>query len=527
MTFHTKTIYKILKAFRMHDWFFLGLVVVSLFFKLYNFPARYPLWHNDPGWDYIVMDHMVRYSELPITGPLNDIYKSALNSPFYYYFFAPFLLIKNNPIFLGYVNVFLQLITVSSFYLLARFAFGGETAIIASLFFVFHRLIWDQSAMLWLPHSIQPFIYSGYLLLFLSFSRKNYPLLLVSVFLMMTSLGFGLYTVGVLPVYFLCVFITLKKLRVPPAYTAGILGVITASLFINFLGPVILLLRNADLQQMMRVSVYTSSPIIYVQSLLANLHLFLSQILTPYEMLNHILYGIALISFAAALILYMGSKTKSISKKFILLTLLFIIQTIFITSFYTGKVNYWFFSTVFGLFFLVIAEIISRTIPSKPVGMMILKLGVIFFLVKIISVDFVFIHVLNSPKESPFSPVANTIIREVKTIQTNESRDTPNFFLFKIFLDNQEHSAFDAGYWVAMERAFNVKLTTVVSSGNNYITNNTDEYIFLLCIHSDLYKPEYLIQCRSTFEEQFRFHTILRKIYDDGSYVIYVTKKSV
>lgn len=112
----------------------IALVLSGILFRFAFFHGVFFAEERAPDYyrDFLVANHIVRYGEIPLTGPDNK-FGSTLSSPFYFYFLAMFLLINDNIVFLGVINIFLQFFLLILVYFLARNLFGEDVAIIAVL----------------------------------------------------------------------------------------------------------------------------------------------------------------------------------------------------------------------------------------------------------------------------------------------------------------------------------------------------------------------------------------------------------
>lgn len=75
----------------IRNWLFPLLIFISLFIRLYR--LDYPLMNAEAHRDYVVGRHIIRYLEIPLTGPCclwNGKFGTIRNSPSYYYL-VPFL----------------------------------------------------------------------------------------------------------------------------------------------------------------------------------------------------------------------------------------------------------------------------------------------------------------------------------------------------------------------------------------------------------------------------------------------------
>lgn len=131
-----------------HEILLVLILCVALLLRLYGFQDRHYSYQSDYNRDYLVAHHIVAYHEFPLTGTDNQ-FGSRGDSPVYFYLLALPLLIKDDIIFLGLLNILLQLGALVVVYILARSMFGKPVGLIALAFFGLSQSIADQSNFVW------------------------------------------------------------------------------------------------------------------------------------------------------------------------------------------------------------------------------------------------------------------------------------------------------------------------------------------------------------------------------------------
>src|SRR5689334_19933151 len=98
---------KIIKFLHKHryDLCFVLLLAYSLAVRISGLNPHY--FASDLQRDYLIGNHIITFNEAPKFGPGNSVFGSAV-LPIYNYMTAFFLLIKNDAMFLNFVNILLQ-----------------------------------------------------------------------------------------------------------------------------------------------------------------------------------------------------------------------------------------------------------------------------------------------------------------------------------------------------------------------------------------------------------------------------------
>lgn len=538
---------------RWCDAAFCILLLIGLYLRLSN--LHYPINNPEASRDYLVANHIITHHEYPLMGPWNGVFGPIKNSPLYYYILAGFLLVKNNIMFLGIMNVFLQLATGGIIYVLARKMFNGVTGLLAAGFFLFSRLNLVQSSEMWQPYLMQPFVNASFLLMFFSHAREKPFLLLAAVFTFFFAAAIHNSVFSLAPIFLTLAFL-IARAQPDPIRTYRNTAMISCISLLVWWTPVAFSLAHTKtwstiLQSSTGVSVTHLSHVAH--NIMNNIGLIFF----------HIRYGEGLAPYAAigfvvtATFLFAGyclreSRAKSIS----LLVLIFMmLQTIVLASFIDKPLQPHYFTPLFGIFFVIIAEQIrwfsSRNFPCASIG-----IATVFFLLYNFSGGFNFIRfgiIMHPPSYTASSaasllsgilPIAvvaypedghtarqiesaygvrDAILYETYNIQKRERLAPTVFSRMIVYKDlGVPKLVTDAPFWVMLENKTHMKLTRVDDlAGNSYEQSADPRYAFLVCEYTSGTDGG----CIDTFNEEQRGYLLMNNIYHSFPFSVYLAKQ--
>lgn len=183
------------------------LLTSAVLFNNLNYPNA-----PDAGRDYLIGRHIIQYNEFVLTGPINNVY-GFLNSPLYFYLVSALLLIKDDILFLSVANIFLQILTVLFVCLLARELFGTKTMLGAGILFGLSTQLVSQTAWFWQPYVMPPFLMLSAWLLLVSYKRKKYYLLPVSLAVFLSAGALHMSAFSLTPLFLGVIFLVLRQER--------------------------------------------------------------------------------------------------------------------------------------------------------------------------------------------------------------------------------------------------------------------------------------------------------------------------
>lgn len=514
----TKTIFFWLRQ-HYHDIVFFLLLLIGLFLRLSN--LHYPVNNAEASRDYLIAHHIVAYHEYPLVGPWSGVMGPVKNSPLYYYVLAGFLLIKNDILFLGFVNIVLQLVSIFCIYLLAQKMFCKTTGLIAAGIFLFSHISFVQSSEIWQPYVMQPFINISFLLLYMSHQTKKTAYLLAALFVFIFAGAIHNSAFALLPSLYFFAFLIARLYARPIRTYCAILAVSCASVLVWWIPVVLSFMRTNTLNTLSNTAAHIFIP--------PQASAFISHSANAITSLSYIIHygGISpytIIGIALAMIYVLiryRFRNDDATNPNIWVLLFGILQMITLASVVNAPLGWHHFTPLFGLSFIVIAEMI-RWFSSRGVFSVIIGTIVTCSLLYAASNNFNFVHfkimvypssyIFNRTYASfvtgtpPFYIVKNgdkhrlqevermrqagdAILRHLYTIQNNSSSDAPAFFDIVSYKDvgPQKNFSFisSAPFWVLLEKEMHRKLIrTDDTAGNSFEPIGDRRHLFLICHYS-------------------------------------------
>lgn len=513
--------------------------IFILFLLLTSFLMRvtthtYPFGSDDSNRDYLVAHHIVAYHEYPLTGPFVAVTKSR-NSPSYYYFLAAFMFIKDDPIFLRIINVILQVITIFIIFKLAERLFGRKTAMLTAVIFSFNNYSLIQSAFVWQPWVMQPFINLSYLLLVLAYQKKRYYLTLLSAFIFIFSCSIHMSAIAFGPVFFILLLTILISQKLKTKHYVALFGTIIFSLLL-FFGPIFMaFMKNSHIFTPAANSnlsgIYGSSQIVI--NLIKNIPYFVGGSLFYISSIS--IWTILLSITVCSLLVYYFYRAPKQEKKYSWPLLCSIILSLILLSIVNIKIintkyGIHYFTPVYGLFIILLSRAMIFTFEKnnflRVLGTLLLSIYFGFFLT--------FIYKMSYQNKTDFSlkylqdPAINAIKSDVVLIKNTNNYSDFNFF--KIESKGSDELLgwkYNSTVWAIMERELNVKLVQIDDFNHDgfvQINNKKAKYLFLIC--PEFHTPRTLTtHCISDFLIMHKNYLYNKKTYSNSMYRIDLFEK--
>ncbi len=221
------------------------LLLTALVIRLHF--VTYPILLPDDGdtsRDYLIARHIAIFHEFPLVGPWNGAMQGFWNSPLYYYWLAFFVRMYDSILFVGLVNVILQIASGAVVYEIAKRIAGKSAGLIAAILFLLSDIAVVQSRAFWQPYSMQPFFLCMVLSFILAFQKKNNTWLLGALVLFVISGAMHNSAFGELPVVAVASIYLLfhNKTTLRSLFT---LGFAVFDAFLLCYAPVIVAMRTA------------------------------------------------------------------------------------------------------------------------------------------------------------------------------------------------------------------------------------------------------------------------------------------
>jgi len=525
-----------------------------IFILLSSFVVR--MFYLDPYYsvldvqrDYFIANHIVSYGEFPLLGPIGGGGLVSVSTPFYYYFLALFLLIKNSILFLHLVNVFFQTALVLSIYLLAKNMFSKSTGFIAAVLFGFSQVTLSQSIHIYAPYISQFFLYCSFLLLLLAHNKKSFNAFFGGI--VAYVLSFSLYGLNLIlaPIIFLFGTKIIKDTDIPAREYIKMLIAVSCILFIIYLPTVVYFYQNdfgqegsSGLFQVFLDKFNNASPrtlynlSVHLQYLAGSFlpisnasHSFIggTQVFTGL-IIDHVLSKswlfLLFILIVVGVIHLLTSKTFSRRKIFFLITLTTIMfYVVLVASLKVAYVAVWHYTPILGLFSILIAEAVNSVCCHYHN----------FY--KLASIAFIFSSVCISPlsiekltdqiSKPPIYKVRDALIGEIELISQKDKRGI-NFFDIEEYLKSIGGSSgyflTNPFFWNEIERHFDTRFTKILNTNSLHVldTINSKKYIFLICQTSSAEG------CTVYFSVKHPAHLLEKEIYKDDKFIVYLTRHS-
>jgi len=512
-----------LKKLSWIDFIFVIALVASTLVNIQalDFPKNLEL-HRD----YLVSRHIVVYDEYPLTGASNQIFPALRSSPTYPYFWAGFLLLKDDLMFLGFVNVFLQSAGIVALYLLARKLFGKGTALITALLFSFSTAALFQSGEFWQPHTLQPFINISFLLLALAYFRKSLAFLWGGIFIFFFSASFHYSAYALLPILIaVTIFILKSQKRTLQEYVSTFGFSFFSLLFFYF--PVLLFLKEGSFNvgELGISSLLIDSFGKYFVNLRENISLLINHFFIQISEsdLKHVLaIGVTLLSF---LFYYFIKNIPGEKKKYFSILLVSVSLPLIFAAFLDTVRWAYYFTPIFGVFIIVISEGLNRVFTGN-LWLKASKVILVGFFLVVFSGNFTSLKQNSDNKNIADinEGVINALESDIRQIKDSENRQDFDYFKFWVYKEGSRFRDHDAFFWSGLEKGLGQKLVTLVDNGASYREENTDEHIYLICQFFTKVEGEQEF-CTSVFLRENPDRILGEKLFEDFPYSVYKTSR--
>lgn len=501
-----------------HEIFILVIFAAALFLRLQNF--NNPDYHyiGDYNRDFLIAHHILEYHEFPLVGP-NGRFGQITQSPIYFYFLALPLLIKDDIIFLGLFNVFLQLAALLLVYLLGRMMFGKPVGLGALAIFATNQHIIDQSNTVWQPHIMQPFLLLSILLLFLSYTYKRYWVVLSSIALFMFASVMHQSVLALVPFYLLTVYLILRVNQTKSwQHYAGIILYFFGSFILlyapllfyllqnhtdvtSFLHPAStffsgnnegIILRLFSRTELLLSVFFTHNPFAWLMRNTASQYFFAGIFLSTF---SNSLPPTFLLILASVLALTLFYFWRNRGRRRFMCSLAFGAILSFLTiATLAGSPHFYVrhLTPLFGIFAICIVEIVYGIAHGKS-QKWIVSVPLIFILIFSSSQDRIFGRLATAIKNARtdpnqfFMPQYKTppfvmpLIQEIAVIKAKERKKDFSFFDIRVYGDHGM-PYFLGTFWVALERNFDAHLVMTDDHNSwNFTPTGFSEYIFFYC----------------------------------------------
>lgn len=506
---------------RIHEWLCVGLLLISFLIRFYNFD--YPIINGEVQRDYLVGRHIAYFGERVLTGPCclwNGTFGNLRHSPVYYYFIAFLLRLFDNLMWVSFVNLALQVLSVWLLFKIGQLLFNSKTGLVAATFFALSSYGVEQSVYMWQPRLMSAFFLLTALLLTLTWKKHERRFLFVALplFIFAGSIHSSLFALMpsliVLIVYFFRKKILDRNL---------IFFLIIESLFgwlIAYGSVVVFLIQTKIVQG-------------YLQKALVDLWVhssqeFVNQIVTIIQQLFMSFFSsIHPLTLSTGLILtgivFFRVKQKDSHNTSLVILLGIVLQFVVVVAFIKAPIWQFYLTPLFPLLFLIVAYGLT-IVRQRNTQEKIVKAILYLFFIWMFSNSLSFLN----PRLRTITQVdegVESMVTEIKDIARQKGTQQLDFFqMFVVSKGVRSPPLADLVFWVPLEKKLQTQLFTLTDEAQSYALGpKSHEFVFLICQSDPGMVTEY--ECMSYFAKAYPFHKIKKQIYVKQSFHIYLTNK--
>lgn len=461
----------------------LVVLIIGFTFRLWRLTSRYDVTQGDVARDYLVARHIIVFHEYVGLGPPNSVFDDLRNSPFYYYFLATPLLIKDSIYTLGVFGVLLQIITIVSAWWFTRTIFGRAAAFICFFLYVASAQFITHTEFMWQPFAAHTLFNTSYALLALGYVKKQYSVVFLSAILYVFGLGIGFYGIPAIPVFVALLICVLLSVRAKTSQFVAIF-LSMASIGAIFYVPVLVaygssvngswFIANSGFAQTLPQHVANISRVAFVL-----FGTFLNYWESP-EWIKYIVPWILIFLTAVAFVVAPRQK-----KRYMMWIIFFILQPVLATLLIKGNIYDHYFTVVIGPLIAIVSY--------SFVALFRVNFGV--RIVSIVAMLFVVILTLPDKKYAAYVFKGNSdiskihqesvqwVFDELNNLQNRRGyswRENTNII---VYTQRNGLTASDSIYWAPLEHMSGSRLVRITNYYyNNYIPIGNDPLVVLVCM---------------------------------------------
>ena len=506
---------------------FILVLLVGIFIRIHFF--TYPILLNDQAEssrDYLIARHIADFHEFPSVGPWNNALRAFTNSPFYYFWLAFFVFFYDNIIFLGVINILLQIVSATLIFYLGKKMFSPWAGFWSGNLFLFSQLNITQSQAFWQPYAMQPFLILCMFFLYKFYEQKKLKFAILSVLFLVCSIALHNSALAVAPVLISIIIYLLQKNK----NSLIDKGIVLFSGFLVFLfcylSVILYSFKFGWKNIFARFGEYPHTTGNFLFLFIDNIVTLVGNIF-PY--LNYhsylgMLSVLVIIIILALLVFRLFSKKFLKQREFIYsLLLLFISVPIFLALYHLNTPNFYFTSSFPAGFLLVGAAV--ATLSGKLVAKLFQFSLALCILYCSSPHNWNSFGLINSSQD-----MSNAVYAITNSININGfSIKNVGVSIFEITASNPE-LVFDnhpALIWAPLEKHFNQALIKLdyfnPARPAGYIPlQGNPSVIFLVC-KSELGIERIILTCKDHFLKSWPNYKIQTKIYDTYPFTIFFT----
>lgn len=536
---------KFFSSIGLDDHFFVLIMIVALLIRMSAFV--YPHYYEDANRDYLIAHHILAFHEFPLNGPFGQL----PNSPLYYYIVAGILLIFDNFLFLNYVNIALQLVFLWGVYKVAKDFFGKTSGRIAVLFGAVSNIAVNQSLSMWMPHLMQVFLILSFAALSTAYHKRSYATACGGVILFVIA---GLVynpVFAMLPAMIVAMIFILKR------FAYSLRQMIARAVLLSLIALDMMLIAYLPLfmtwSNVLSYRGFSRASFLFGVSFQELIRRAGERGLMLMHMIFANTHGLLFVAVCGLLILcvimYYGSAPRMTMQKKHLLFLtacclsFFLIIPLINAPGIAFPLRY--FTPLFGLFFVIIAEVIHTAFFGDSLHRIAARFAIIGCMTAAIAtpsllasslfdyelatvsmrLSAAMLSVRSAELSIPSNPALTAIIGEIAAIQKREHRMQPNFFQFDSYFNGKKYPYVDGVFWSPLEKHLSQKLVQVDDSDiRGFRPLTTDDYIFLICAYKGQQEAAHK-ECEDTFLGIRSDYVIEKSVYVQSPYTIFLARK--
>ena len=497
----------------------IAVLYIALIYRLCL--IAFPVVDNtEIGRDYWIARHILVFHEFPLAGPWNEVYQAYVNSPLYYYVLAALTFFHDSLLTLSVFNILAQIASCSLIYVIGKKLFSPAAALVGVIFYLTSWEMALQSRTIWQPQLMQPFLYASLLFLLLYYERKKQSFVIASVILFAAAGALHNSVFSLFPGYALILLFALHKHKAPVKSWLKVFSIFTAAVASLYVPVAYYFFQNKNslLTELSASQKYNFSFIVFFENVKKVFLVLFNDFVINFNIQVVSRQTVAIVALGAFVLAYAFIKFPK-SKKNSLITAVFLLQPIILAALFRANISRYHLIVIYGLFCLLVAEVIVALADKYKI--LLLPAGLlIFLLIQIFSANFYFLNY--SPTLNWSSGVMDeaveSIATEVTAISAKQEAKKNDFFDLKLY-NPIVLNPYEELFWAPLEKHFGMEFTRLSNRTTPFKVLNSDGYIFLICQGVD----EEL--CRTKFANDYPAHALIKKIFDKGPFIIFISKK--
>jgi len=366
---------KRIKNILTKNWFFLILLGIGIFFRLYRL-EEFITFLGDQGRDAIIIKRIITFEHFPALGPVSSVGQVFLG-PFFYYFMAPFLaLFQFNPVGLAFGSFFYSTIAMIFTYFILK-KIDQKIANIFLIITTFSWILIHNARFSWNPNLLPYFSFFTLYFISLFFEKKFiFPFLAGMFFSFSTQLHYLAFLLT--PTLILFFLINYKKILKEPLLFIKKISFFIFAFLIFYLPLILFDLKHQFLNIKNFIKIFTHQEIIKSTSY----HQRFEETLTNFFNFTFNLKINYFLSFTFFILLFFYFLRKKFFYKKPLFQLIFLSFFVFIFGFSVldSFRHYHYYNTVYLNFFIVLAIFLADVFSFNLLTKIFVFIFLIFFI---------------------------------------------------------------------------------------------------------------------------------------------------